>query len=56
MKIAITATLLAAIAARSSAQQAGTVTQEVRPTLPSKKCTIKGGCISESTKVILDVN
>ncbi|GAB9474547.1 putative 1,4-beta-d-glucan cellobiohydrolase b [Globisporangium polare] len=56
MKLAVIVTLLAAIAARTSAQQPGTTTQELHPPLPSKRCTVKGGCISESTKVVLDVN
>ena len=52
-KLALVSFTLAAIAA---AQQAGTQTAENHPTLSSQKCTTAGGCVTQSTKVVLDSN
>ncbi|EKM59094.1 glycoside hydrolase family 7 protein [Phanerochaete carnosa HHB-10118-sp] len=52
-KLALISFTLAAIAA---AQQAGTQTPETHPTLSSQKCTTAGGCVNQSTKVVLDSN
>ncbi|KAG9074008.1 Exoglucanase 1, partial [Ceratobasidium sp. 370] len=38
------------------AQQAGTVTAEVHPSLPWQKCTKSGGCVNQPGKVVLDAN
>ncbi|POM80600.1 Glycosyl hydrolase family 7 protein, partial [Phytophthora palmivora] len=38
------------------AQQAGTSTKEVHPSLASKQCSKAGGCVTESTSVVLDAN
>jgi len=39
-----------------SAQQPGTYTPEVHPTLTSQQCTKAGGCITVNTSVVLDSN
>ncbi|GMF50076.1 unnamed protein product [Phytophthora fragariaefolia] len=38
------------------AQQAGTSTPEVHPTLVSKQCSKAGGCTAEATSIVLDSN
>ncbi|RLN64642.1 hypothetical protein BBJ29_001792 [Phytophthora kernoviae] len=38
------------------AQQTGTSTPEVHPSLPSKQCSKSGGCVTEDTSVVLDAN
>lgn len=37
-------------------QQAGTVTEEVHPSLPIEVCTAPGSCTKEDTTVVLDVS
>ncbi|TVY31989.1 putative 1,4-beta-D-glucan cellobiohydrolase B, partial [Lachnellula subtilissima] len=39
-----------------SAQQPGTYTPEVHPTLTSQQCTKAGGCVTVNTSVVLDSN
>ncbi|KAI0700609.1 cellulase [Cytidiella melzeri] len=38
------------------AQQVGTQLAETHPSLPSQKCTTAGGCVAQSTSVVLDAN
>ncbi|KAG9399972.1 hypothetical protein AC1031_010892 [Aphanomyces cochlioides] len=57
MKIAATIPSLAtALVAFSDAQQIGTFTPEVHPVLATQKCTLAGGCVSETSKVVADAN
>jgi cellulose 1,4-beta-cellobiosidase len=57
MKIAQTIAYLAATTASlTAAQQVGTSTPEVHPSLPSQTCTTSGGCRTEQTKIVLDAN
>ncbi|KAH9184479.1 hypothetical protein AeNC1_013545, partial [Aphanomyces euteiches] len=57
MKVAATiASLAAALVAFSDAQQIGTFTPEVHPVLTTQKCTLAGGCVSETSKVVADAN
>ncbi|EAA27195.1 glycoside hydrolase family 7 protein [Neurospora crassa] len=37
-----------------SAQQIGTITPESHPKLPTKRCTLSGGCQTVSTSIVLD--
>ena len=46
----------AALAALASAQQPGNSTAEVHPQLTTWKCTTSGGCVQQSTSVVLDWN
>ncbi|KAH9123621.1 hypothetical protein LEN26_009891 [Aphanomyces euteiches] len=56
MKAAATIAYLAtALVAFSNAQQVGTSTPEVHPSLPSQTCTASG-CTTENTKIVLDAN
>ena len=41
-------------AATAVAQQIGTNTPEVHPSLPSQKCTLGGGCKTLNTSIVLD--
>ncbi|GJE98063.1 glycoside hydrolase family 7 protein [Phanerochaete sordida] len=50
------ALLAFALAAVVYGQQAGTQTAETHPQLSSQKCTTSGGCVSQSTSVVLDSN
>ena len=50
------ATLVSSFLAAVSAQQAGTLQAETHPSLPSQKCTKSGGCVSQSTSIVLDAN
>ncbi|KAL2188184.1 glycoside hydrolase family 7 protein [Thermothelomyces heterothallicus CBS 203.75] len=50
----VAAAALAASAA--NAQQPGSFTPEVHPTLPTWKCTTSGGCVEQDTSVVLDWN
>jgi cellulase len=47
---------LSALAAVAGAQQPGTSTAEVHPQLTTWKCTTSGGCVQQSTSVVLDWN
>ncbi|KAG9008540.1 hypothetical protein FRB90_008814 [Tulasnella sp. 427] len=47
---------LTAILAGVSAQQVGTITAEVHPSLTWYKCTTSGGCVAQAGKVVLDAN
>jgi len=47
---------LSLLSAWTRAQQVGTNTAEVHPKLNSQKCTLAGGCVTESTSVVLDAN
>ncbi|KAG9017128.1 hypothetical protein FRB90_001650 [Tulasnella sp. 427] len=47
---------LTAILAGVSAQQVGTVTAKVHPSLTWYKCTTSGGCFAQAGKVVLDAN
>ncbi|CAH0481651.1 unnamed protein product [Peronospora belbahrii] len=47
---------LALSAFQISAQQAGTSTKEVHPSLASKQCSTTEGCVTETTSVVLDAN
>jgi len=51
-KIALFSSLIAYVAA----QQPGTLTAETHPSLTSQKCTKAGGCVNQSTKIVLDAN
>ncbi|CAK4303539.1 unnamed protein product, partial [Aphanomyces euteiches] len=54
MKAAATIAYLAtALVAFSNAQQVGTSTPEVHPSLPSQTCTVSG-CTTENTKIVFD--
>ncbi|KAH9139131.1 hypothetical protein AeRB84_016591 [Aphanomyces euteiches] len=56
MKIAATIAYLAtALVAFSNAQQVGTNSPEVHPSLPSQTCTASG-CTTDNTKIVLDSN
>ncbi|CAK4696259.1 hypothetical protein AeMF1_007704 [Aphanomyces euteiches] len=56
MKAAATIAYLAmALVAFSNAQQIGTNSPEVHPSLPSQTCT-SSGCTTENTKIVLDAN
>ncbi|KAH9107462.1 hypothetical protein AeMF1_017204, partial [Aphanomyces euteiches] len=56
MKIAATiACLASALLAFSDAQQIGTQTPEVHPSLTTQKCS-RSGCVSETSKVVADAN
>ena len=50
------ALLAFALAAVVYGQQAGTQTAETHPQLSSQKCTTAGGCVTQSTSVVLDSN
>ena len=50
------ATLVSSFLAAVSAQQVGTLQAETHPSLPSQKCTKSGGCVSQSTSIVLDAN
>jgi cellulose 1,4-beta-cellobiosidase len=39
-----------------SAQQVGTYQAETHPKMSSQKCTTSGGCVTQSTSVVLDSN
>jgi cellulase len=52
--IALTAAV--ALLGRASAQQIGTITPEIHPTLTTYKCTTGGGCIAQDTSVVIDWN
>ncbi|KAL9107007.1 MAG: hypothetical protein Q9227_008043 [Pyrenula ochraceoflavens] len=43
-----------AFASLATAQQIGTNTPEVHPSLPSQKCTLAGGCQTVNTSIVLD--
>ncbi|KAG8696963.1 Exoglucanase 1 [Ceratobasidium sp. 428] len=52
-KVLLSLSLLAAV----RAQQVGTNTAEVHPSLPWQKCTKSGGCVTQSSgKIVLDAN
>ncbi|CAK4477771.1 unnamed protein product [Aphanomyces euteiches] len=55
MKIATAIAYLAAMVAFSNAQQVGTLTPEIHPSLPSQTCTASG-CTTQNTKIVLDSN
>lgn len=46
--------LLPVLAGVALAQQMGTYTPEVHPLLPSQWCTVKDGCTTKNTSVVLD--
>ncbi|TVY50339.1 Exoglucanase 1, partial [Lachnellula cervina] len=48
--------LTASFIAFVSAQQPGTYTAEVHPTLTSQQCTKVGGCVTVNTSIVLDAN
>jgi cellulase len=48
--------LLAALLPLVATQQIGTDTPEVHPQLPTWKCTTSGGCVQQSTSLVLDWN
>ena len=48
--------VLAAVFPLVAAQQIGTDTPEVNPSLPTWKCTTSGGCVQQSTSIVLDWN
>ncbi|RLN02619.1 hypothetical protein BBJ28_00018621 [Nothophytophthora sp. Chile5] len=59
LSTSMTALVSAALATQTlfvSAQQAGTSTAEVHPSLPSQQCSKAGGCVKEATSVVLDAN
>jgi cellulose 1,4-beta-cellobiosidase len=43
-----------ALITSAAAQQPGTLTAEVHPTLTSQQCTIAGGCVTVNTSIVLD--
>ncbi|CZR58529.1 probable endoglucanase [Phialocephala subalpina] len=49
-------TALAAVLPLITAQQIGTQTPNVNPSLPTWKCTTAGGCIQQNTSVVIDWN
>ncbi|KAJ5297303.1 hypothetical protein PENANT_c005G02315 [Penicillium antarcticum] len=55
-KIYKNALLLAALLSTAKAQQVGTNTAEVHPSLTWQKCTSGGSCTSQSGKVVIDAN
>ncbi|KAH9146604.1 hypothetical protein LEN26_004945, partial [Aphanomyces euteiches] len=55
MKIATAIAYLAAMVAFSNAQQVGTLTPEIHPSLPSQTCTASV-CTTQNTKIVLDSN
>ncbi|CAI5745374.1 unnamed protein product [Peronospora destructor] len=54
--LVLVAAALALCAFRVSAQQTGTSTKEVHPSLTSKQCSKTAGCVSEPTSIVLDAN
>lgn len=47
---------LSALSASVQAQQSGSNTPEVHPSLPTQQCSSSGGCVPEQTSIVLDAN
>ena len=47
---------LAIFLVNASAQQVGTLTAETHPSLTWQKCTVAGGCVNQTGKIVLDAN
>ncbi|CEG40366.1 RxLR-like protein [Plasmopara halstedii] len=54
--ISLVTAALALSSSLLSAQQPGTYTPEAHPSLLSKQCSKYGGCVTESTSIVLDAN
>ena len=52
----LTITALVTVLSFTAAQQIGTYTPEVHPSLPTWKCTTRGGCVQRNTSIVLDYN